>query len=448
MMNVGKNEKWRQRFHLEPPDGWLNDPNGLSCFNGEYHVYFQYSPQDPNGKTPRGWGHYHGKNLFDMTYDQAVLMPSIDEDRNGVYSGSAVEHEGTLHLFYTGNVKLIGDYNYVTNGREANVIHVTTQDGSQMSEKEVLLRNMDYPEFCSCHVRDPKVWKDGDIWKMVLGARTVDDKGCVLVYHSTNLTDWKYAACVSKEDFGFMWECPDYFEVDGKGFLSVSPQGLPHLETKWQNLYEAGYFPVSGNLEENHLGDFVEWDMGFDFYAPQTFEDSQGRRILFAWFGMDYQAYGNATIDLGWQHCLTLPRELTVDENGLLHQNPVAEFNNLRKQAHTHKDGQILETALPFDLEAKVEGSFEISLDDRLTIGYNQEKKLFTMAFADEKYGSGRTIRKAELESCEDIRMIADMSSLEVYVNDGSMVASTRFYPDNDSVNMRVNGLEAKVWEF
>ena len=214
-----KNAKWRQRFHIEPPDGWLNDPNGLSFYKGEYHVYFQYSPIAADGHTPRGWGHYHGSDLMHMTYDRAVMMPDIPEDSHGVYSGSAIENDGVLHIFYTGNVKMIGDYDYVKAGRGANVIHVTTTDGSKMSEKQVLLRNSDYPDFCSCHVRDPKVWKEGDIWKMVLGARTLDDEGCVLVYESDDLINWKYTGKVYKEGYGYMWECPDYFEIGGKGFL-------------------------------------------------------------------------------------------------------------------------------------------------------------------------------------------------------------------------------------
>ena len=118
-----KNAKWRQRFHIEPPDGWLNDPNGLSFYKGEYHVYFQYSPIAADGHTPRGWGHYHGADLMHMVYDKAVMMPDIPEDSHGVYSGSAIENDGVLHIFYTGNVKMEGDYDYVTAGRGANVIH-------------------------------------------------------------------------------------------------------------------------------------------------------------------------------------------------------------------------------------------------------------------------------------------------------------------------------------
>lgn len=442
-----KNAKWRQRFHIEPPDGWLNDPNGLSFYKGEYHVYFQYSPIAPDGHTPRGWGHYHGSDLMHMTYDRAVMMPDIPEDSHGVYSGSAIENDGVLHIFYTGNVKMIGDYDYVKAGRGANVIHVTTTDGSKMSEKQVLLRNSDYPDFCSCHVRDPKVWKEGDAWKMVLGARTLDDEGCVLVYESDDLITWKYTGKVYKEGYGYMWECPDYFEIDGKGFLSTCPQGMPHYETKWQNLNESGYFPVQGKLEDSVLGDFTEWDMGFDFYAPQTFLDPQGRRILIGWLGMDNKAYGNATTDLGWQHCLTIPRVVTIATNGKLRQQPIAEFDELKSNARRQSSGQTAEYPLPFELDGEPADSFSITLDGKLELDFDKEKKLFTMKFTDEKYGCGRTVRNAEIDNVRNIRVIADMSSIEVYINDGETVMSTRIYPDNDSVKLKVNGFEAQVWD-
>lgn len=442
-----KNAKWRQRFHIEPPDGWLNDPNGLSFYKGEYHVYFQYSPIAPDGHTPRGWGHYHGSDLMHMTYDRAVMMPDIPEDSHGVYSGSAIENDGVLHIFYTGNVKMIGDYDYVKAGRGANVIHVTTTDGSKMSEKQVLLRNSDYPDFCSCHVRDPKVWKEGDAWKMVLGARTLDDEGCVLVYESDDLITWKYTGKVYKEGYGYMWECPDYFEIDGKGFLSTCPQGMPNYETKWQNLNESGYFPVQGKLEDSVLGDFTEWDMGFDFYAPQTFLDPQGRRILIGWLGMDNKAYGNATTDLGWQHCLTIPRVVTIAPNGKLRQQPIAEFDELKSNARRQSSGQTAEYPLPFELDGEPADSFSITLDGKLELDFDKEKKLFTMKFTDEKYGCGRTVRNAEIDNVRNIRVIADMSSIEVYINDGETVMSTRIYPDNDSVKLKVNGFEAQVWD-
>ena len=443
-----KNAKWRQRFHIEPPDGWLNDPNGLSFYKGEYHVYFQYSPIAADGHTPRGWGHYHGEDLMHMAYNKAVMMPDIPEDSHGVYSGSAIEKDGVLHIFYTGNVKMEGDYDYVTAGRGANVIHVTTADGSEVSEKQVLLRNSDYPDFCSCHVRDPKVWKEDEVWKMVLGARTLDDKGCVLVYESADLINWKYTGKVYKEGYGYMWECPDYFELGGKGFLSTCPQGLPHYETKWQNLNESGYFPVEGRLEDSRLGEFAEWDMGFDFYAPQTFLDPQGRRILIGWLGMDNRVYGNATTELGWQHCLTIPREVTLGENGRLRQYPIAEFDALRKGERRHADGCTAKYALPLEICGEPTADFTITLDGKLELRFDKAKQLLTMKFSDEKYGCGRGTRNAVVANVSSIRLIADMSSIEVYLNGGETVMSTRFYPDGDCAELEIKGFEAQVWDF
>lgn len=443
-----KNAKWRQRFHIEPPDGWLNDPNGLSFYKGEYHVYFQYSPIAADGHTRRGWGHYRGADLMHMAYDKAVMMPDIPEDSHGVYSGSAIENDGVLHIFYTGNVKMEGDYDYVTAGRGANVIHVTTADGSEVSEKQVLLRNSDYPDFCSCHVRDPKVWKEGEVWKMVLGARTLGDEGCVLVYESADLINWKYTGKVYKEGYGYMWECPDYFELGGKGFLSTCPQGLPHYETKWQNLNESGYFPAEGRLEDSRLGEFAEWDMGFDFYAPQTFLDPQGRRILIGWLGMDNRVYGNATTELGWQHCLTIPREVTLGENGRLRQYPIAEFDALRKGERRHADGCTAKYALPLEICGEPTADFTITLDGKLELRFDKAKQLFTMKFSDEKYGCGRGTRNAVVANVSSIRLIADMSSIEVYLNGGETVMSTRFYPDGDCAELEIKGFEAQVWDF
>ena len=222
---------------------------------------------------------------------------------------------------------------------------------------------------------------------------------------------------------------------------------MPHYETKWQNLNESGYFPVQGKLEDSVLGDFTEWDMGFDFYAPQTFLDPQGRRILIGWLGMDNKVYGNATTELGWQHCLTIPRVVTVAPNGKLRQQPIAEFDELKSNARRQSSGQTAEYPLPFELDGEPADSFSISLDGKLELSFDKEKQLFSMRFTDEKYGCGRTVRNAEIDSVRNIRVIADMSSIEVYINDGETVMSTRIYPDNDRVKLKVNGFEAQVWD-
>lgn len=433
------NGKWRQSLHLEPPQGWLNDPNGACFFGGYYHVYFQYSPDSADGGGRKCWGHYRSRDMLKWEFTGTVFFPDIPEDKDGVYSGSAIADGDTLHIFYTGNVKEDGDHDYITSGRGANVIHVTTKDGVNMSEKTVVLRNSDYPDFCSCHVRDPKVWSEGGKWHMVLGARTLDDKGCVLFYESDDLAEWRYCGKDSIPDFGYMWECPDVFTVGGHRYLSVSPQGLPHGDTKYQNVYQSGYFHY-----DNGLTDFTEWDTGFDFYAPQTFEAPDGRRIIIGWMGIGDIPYKNPTAKLGYQHCLTIPREITVGKNGELYQDPIREIKRLRKGGHILKKGQSERIALPFELKAAVGGGFSIDLGGYAKLLW--DGKIFSLTFSDDDIGCGRTVRRTLLYECSDIRVIADASSFEIYLDGGRKVMSSRFYPDENTVNVSLDGLDAEIF--
>lgn len=433
------NGKWRQSLHLEPPCGWLNDPNGLCFFGGYYHVYFQYSPDNADGSGRKCWGHYRSKDMLKWEFTGTVLFPDTPDDKDGVYSGCAVVQDDVLHIFYTGNVKEDGEHDYIISGRGANVIHVTTKDGINMSRKEVLLRNNDYPDFCSCHVRDPKVWRKNGSWHMVLGARTTDDKGCVLFYTSDDLISWEYSGSEAIPNFGYMWECPDLFELNGNKYLSVSPQGLEYDEMKYQNVYQSGYFQYDNGLKK-----FTEWDMGFDFYAPQTFDAPDGRRIIIGWFGIGDIPYLNPTVSLGYQHCLTFPREITADKDGILLQNPIKELLTLRQEKYILKNSESKKVTLPFELTANVCGSFSIQIE---TLRLDWNGKIFEMQFADDNLGGGRTVRKLFLDKCCDIRLIADKSSVEIYLDGGRKVLSSRFYPETEDISVRAEGFDAVIFK-
>lgn len=125
----------RLTHHLMPPAGWLNDPNGLCYFKGKYHVFFQYSPFEVKGGL-KFWGHYSSKDLVNWNYEGTALYPDSPMDCHGVYSGSALTKEDELHLFYTGNVKLDGDYDYINNGRLTSTLHVKSEDGVNFGIKE------------------------------------------------------------------------------------------------------------------------------------------------------------------------------------------------------------------------------------------------------------------------------------------------------------------------
>ncbi len=432
---------FRQKLHLEAESGWINDPNGLCYFNGEYHVYFQYSPDSPIGEGRKCWGHWKSPDLIKWRYAGIVLYPDTPEDKDGVYSGCGFVKGDTLYLFYTGNVKEEGDHDYVTSGRGANVILVTTKNGQDMSPKKVLLRNCDYPADCSCHVRDPNVWEEHGKYYMVLGARTLQDKGCVLKYGSDDLEHWVYIGRYSAEDMGYMWECPDEFTIGKNRFLGLSPQGLVHSKYIHQNVYSSGYFSLANGRTEN----FREWDKGFDIYAPQTFEAPDGRRIFIGWEGIGDIPYSNPTVGCGWQHCLTLPRELTVDDNGDILQNPVRELETLRRKEKEINSGDSIQTILPFELKGCTDKEFKVTLEGILTLEYKNGEVM--LSFISENAGCGRYVRYAQLESCRDIRLIADTSSAEVYLNGGKIVFSTRMYPEDTDISLWVEGVSGSVYE-
>jgi beta-fructofuranosidase len=433
---------WRQALHLEPPEGWLNDPNGLGWFGGLYHVFFQYCPENVFGSGLKRWGHYVSSDLVSWRFAGAPLAPDTPWDCGGVYSGSTLTADGKMQLFYTGNVKHPGNFDYILAGREANVLRATSSDGFQMGKKQLLLTPRDYPSFCSCHVRDPKVWKDERGYWMVLGARSRSGLGSVLLYRSDDTERWRYCANIRTADpFGYMWECPDYFTLKDRGILSVSPQGLQHEKARFQNIYQSGWFPVEGPLEEGRLGAFTEWDYGFDFYAPQTFQAPDGRRLLIAWMGLPDSPYANPTIALGFQNCLTLPREVFFDREGRLCQRPVRELNALCGTPQIRTGS----AALPFRLQGEISGSFRLTLDGGLTLQYDAEESIAVLRFTDPALGCGRTERFVRLPRVRNLDLIADTSSVEIYLDGGAAVLSARFYPAQREISLACEGFSPVV---
>ena len=438
-------QKDRLTHHLMPPAGWLNDPNGLCWYKGRYHVFFQYSPFEANGGL-KFWGHYSSEDMINWRYEGVPLLPDSIYDCHGVYSGSAVAEEDKLHLFYTGNIKLDGDYDYINNGRQSSTLHVESEDGIHFGDKEVAISWEDYPENYTCHIRDPKVWKDGEEYRMILGGRQKGDKGAVLFYRSEDLKNWKFDRELTTETtFGYMWECPDFFSLEGQEVLSVSPQGLIREEFRFQNIYQSGYFILKDGKPEEKT--FREWDYGFDFYAPQTFQDGKGRRIIIGWMGMPDadEEYVNPTAETeGWQHCLTVPREIFY-KNGMLYQYPAEELNGLREECvPITASGEAIPVNGPFDLELQVSGdSARVSLGENLLLEYQDGDIALRLS---EKAGVGRKVRKAQVPSgkLESLRILVDTTAVEIYVNGGEVVFSTRYYPETQEQAVKVEAEEIR----
>ncbi len=450
--NTNPGGRFRQKLHLMPPVGWLNDPNGLCQFKGVYHAFFQYSPLNAEGGV-KMWGHYTSRDMIDWEYQGVTLYPDQPFDCSGVYSGCAFIEDGEMYLYYTGNVKLEDrdDYDYVNSGREANTVLVTSTDGVNFGRKRLLMKNSDYPADLTLHVRDPKVWKENGVYYMLQGARTKEDSGQAIVFRSEDKLHWSFHSRIKTNDkFGYMWECPDYFEVDGTKILSASVQGLTGDEWKERNVYQSGYFVVDGDiLGEYSLSDYRLWDYGFDYYAPQSFETDDGRRIQIGWMGMpDCEEYTNRTIEDGWQHCFTFPREVFV-KDGIVRQRLIRELEERKILSEETKNR--LETKNYTVYEAVVsdisDDQFHAVLSENLIVRY--ENNRFEIEFINSrnnKVSCGRKCRSVEIDHLTDVRILSDESSVEIFVNDGAYVFSTRYYPEEPGICIEAEGADIRLY--
>lgn len=192
------NPRWYPRYHLAPPAGWMNDPNGLSWFDGYYHAFYQHYPWQPVW-GPMHWGHARSRDMVNWEHLPIALAPEGPEDKDGCFSGSAVVDGNKLALIYTGH-KFDGE------AKEENLYQVqclaTSTDGVHFERQGMVL---DTPLGVH-HFRDPKVWQEGKSWYMVVGAR-VDDVGEVQLYRSQDLQHWQFASTLAQanDGMGYMW---------------------------------------------------------------------------------------------------------------------------------------------------------------------------------------------------------------------------------------------------
>lgn len=452
-IKMSKKDYNRCFYHIEPPMGWLNDPNGLCQFNGEYNFFYQYSPFNAKGGL-KYWGHYTSKDLVNWTDRKIAIYPDSPYDVHGVYSGTTFIEDGKMNIFYTGNVDNENYNEHRIDGFEHYTMKIESTDGRNFINKKCVIDSNEYPKNYTKHIRDPKIFKHNDLYIMILGARDVEDKGQIIYYTSKDLDNWNYGGVFSGsvEKLGYMWECPDYFQIDNKDILLFSPQGIEKENYKYANVYQSVY--AIGKLENKdcrfEFDEVVELDNGFDFYAPQTFEDEKGRRILVGWLGLgdiEEEYYNNEpTIKENWQHTLTIPRELKIiDEK--LYQMPVEELKELRKDKinfeYELKDNAIdssnfYGTTYESNLEFENMKNLKIDLREDTSIIFDIEEKVLKLSHG--KSGYGRDLRGIELESLNSLRIFMDNSVMEIFINGGQHVMSSRLYPKKGEDKFIISG--------
>jgi beta-fructofuranosidase len=433
----------RLNYHLMSPVGLINDPNGFSYFKGKYHLFYQWNPFD-TGHSSKYWGHFASEDLANWEDFGPALAPSERYEKNGCYSGSGIEINEKLHLFYTGNVK------DEEGNRETYQCLAVSKDGFEFEKLGPILENQ--PEGYTRHFRDPKVWKHGEKYYAVIGAQRENMTGAVVLYSFVDPEKWEFEGEIKTEfqDFGYMWECPDYFEIDKQGVFVFSPQGIDPSGDSYNNIYQSGY--VIGNLNLDTLelehGGFYELDRGFDFYAPQTMSDDRGRRIMVAWVGLPDVEY--PTDNRGWAHCLSLPRELSL-KRGKLIQKPVPELSKLRKELVEVEDKLSGSRIYPgvsgdsFEMSCSVKniGAKEFGINLRVGKGqatvvkYNavDKKIILDRSSSGELYDVEHgTVRKCSFDSDEiNFHIFMDRSLVEIFINDGEEVFTARIFPDKES---------------
>ena len=429
------NDRYRLGYHVSAPAGWINDPNGFCYYKGYYHIFYQYHPYSADW-GPMHWGHARSKDLVHWESLPIALAPDTKADEDGCFSGSAIVKDDVLYLIYTG-------HHYYDDGdpdhfwQNQNLAYST--DGINFTKYENNPIIASAPEDNTHHFRDPKVWEKDGKYYMILGSQGKDGVGRAITYRSDDLKDWQYLGEIAKANGltteGFMWECPDFFELAGKDILLLSPQGIEAQGQKYLNLFQTGYFVGNFDYSTNTFehGGFTELDHGHDFYATQTTLAPDGRRLVFGWMDM-WESEFPEKAD-GWAGALTLPRELELKDDQL-YMRPVKEAVQLRTAEISAWNKQVTEKTLlceneqqaEIDLTLTTDQAFELAFTDQdkqVKLTFDQATHTFTLLNGDARYASIKPNAEFKLQ------IFIDTSSLEIFINDGEAVFTERFHFDN-----------------
>ena len=457
METIAQNDYWRPQYHIAAPANWLNDPNGFCFYKGEYHLFYQYHPYSSQW-GPMHWGHVASKDLVNWELRPIALAPTDEYDKDGCFSGSAIEKDGNLYLLYTGHVDL--DNSNGGNYRIETQCLAVSHDGLCFDKVENNPVIKSLPENLNIkteHFRDPKVWKHGDWYYTVVGVQTKEENGQVVVYKSQNLINWEFlnimATSSVKENLGFMWECPNFAEVNGHEALILSPQGVKPEGNKFLNVHQSGYFLgkmdyQTGIFHRDSKFDLL--DYGFDFYAPQIMQDEKNNRcLMIGWLAMWESEMPEQ--EEGWAGMMSIPRVLEV-KNNKVYSLPIPELKKLRKNNVNYDvnlvqncilegiNGDCYELNTVFDL-TKANGfnlKLRVSENEETVISYDKNSKIFKLN--RDKSGKGVTGEREVKVNLQDekisLQIFSDYSSLEIFINGGEYVISSRIYPTQEATGI------------
>lgn len=450
-------DPYRPQYHFSPPANWMNDPNGLVYYKGEYHLYYQHYPGGISW-GPMHWGHAVSGDLVNWRHLPIALYP---DDNGLIFSGSVVIDRNDAAGF--GREAMIAVFTYHSSGSESQGLAYSLDFGrtwTKYRQNPVLRAEEGISDF-----RDPRVFRYGDCasgrWIMCLAVGRA-----IRFFSSTNLREWRSEGALEAGDAseaepsGGVWETPDLFllPVDGGpetrwvltvGVVAGGPAGGSGAG------YFVGHFD-GRTFTPDAPGDTAKWlDWGPDFYAPQSWNDEpEGRRITVGW--LSNWRYAAVTPAATWRGALSLPRELALtrtDQGIRLIQQPIAALQSLRREAAVRRDETIAAGSYPIDVAQgdllEIEAEFEIlpqsnlfgfyvraGSDRRTIVGYHVGRQSL---FVDRTH-SGRVdfhpdfagVYFAPMEPEQGlIRMhiFVDRSMVEVFGNGGLVVLSACIFP-------------------
>ncbi|CYV32673.1 glycoside hydrolase family 32 protein [Streptococcus suis] len=428
------NPIFKPQAHLTPETGWINDPNGFIYFRGEYHLFYQFNPYE-SVWGPMHWGHAKSKDLVNWEQLPVALAPDKAYDKDGCFSGSAIVKDDVLWLMYTGHiVNEDGTVSQVQNmAFSTDGIHFEKIEQNPVATADGLPEEVIANDF-----RDPKIFEKDGHYYSVVATKHKDNVGCIVLLSSPNLTDWKFESIFLKGETnqGFVWECPDYFEVDGQEYLIISPMRYQKDGNDFINI-NSNIF-VTGHVDWDKkvfvADSFKEIDHGHDFYAAQTTEGPEGERIMVAWMHTWGRKLVTNDLDHKWYGQMTLPRILKPSQKDLLQVVPTSVLAGFEEI----EIGQDIQG--PSKLSLKLEDSLELKLgsdQDYLQFGYDKERQevyidrshLKIQQAGEEEWS---TVRRAVTVKATDLLVLIDTNCLEIFINDGQETLTSTFYVEGE----------------
>ena len=433
--NKSMNKQLLPKFHITGEKGWINDPNGLVVFQGEYHAFFQYYPHDVKW-GPMHWGHVKSRDLITWETLPVALRP--DEQDGGCFSGSAIVWQEKLWLMYT-------SFNENEGGESIRQLQAlaSSADGVTFEKHGIVIGEEDLPsEYCPWDFRDPSVFRRGDTFYCVTAARKRGAGGRLLLFSSPDLFRWTFCCDLFDRDCdGSMTECPSW--SDELNLLLFSEQFRPHEGGKYCNVHSCLY--QFGTLENAGFVPSAEEDIldyGFDIYATQIFS---GAPVMMGWLSMWDRS--DPLAKFGFAGQLTLPRVLSV-KNGKLRQKPVYRAEEVRKEENVSSLFDTLVTGA-IKVEAENLSAFSIKLRKKgnsfASFALVENEWIFDRSQAGEKIegvekdeDSLAGIRRMPKENTQktEIEIVSDKYSLEIFVNGISLTSVVCPEEDADGVEL------------